>query len=48
MNTVKESANILIETLRNESEQVWKNNGNPARLEHLKNLIRELEEEFKI
>ena len=45
---VKEAANILIKTLRDESKQVWKNNGNPARLQHLKNLIRELEDEFKI
>ena len=44
----KESAKILIRDLRNKTQIIWENNGNPIRLEYLKKLIRDLEEEFKV
>ena len=44
----EKSAIILIKSLRVKASHAWEANSNSARLEHLKKLIRELEEEFKV
>jgi hypothetical protein len=44
---IKKASEILIKDLRSQTETLWKNNTNPIRLEYLKKLIRDLEEEFK-